>query len=110
MRLTYRGKKDPQVIIDFSCSCDCRSWVRAGTALFDGDGRRQAFNEIDIRLFHLIEELPRISGKALDVAALPFRIKRIESERGFSRAAQPGDNHQLLPGNLHVEVLEIVLA
>ena len=87
VRLTHRGKEDPQVIVDLSRSCDCRSWVRAGAALFDGDGRRQAFNEIDIRLFHLIEELPRVSGKALDVTALPFRIKRVESERGFPRAA-----------------------
>src|SRR5215510_8202116 len=87
VRLTHRGEENPQVIVDLSGGCDCRSWVRAGAALFDGDGRRQAFDEIDIRLFHLIEELPGVSRKALDVTALPFRIKRVESERGFPGAA-----------------------
>ena len=87
MRLADRGKEDPQIIVNLSRGRDGRSWVRAGAALFDGDGRRQAFDEIDIRLFHLIEELPRVSGEALDVTALPFRIKRVEGERGFPRAA-----------------------
>src|SRR5262249_10918917 len=87
VRATHRGKKNTQIIVDLSRSCDCRSWVCAGAALFDGDGRRQAFDEIDIRLFHLIEELPSVSGKALDVTALPFSIKRVKSERGFPRAA-----------------------
>src|SRR2546422_6773801 len=63
-----------------------------------------------IWLFHLIEELPRISGEALDVAALPLGIKSVEGERGFPGAAQPGDDHQFLPWNFHMEVLEIVLA
>src|SRR2546422_10918357 len=63
-----------------------------------------------IWLFHLIEELPRISGEALDVAALPLGIKSVEGQRGFPGAAQPGDDHQFLPWNFHMEVLEIVLA
>ena len=87
MRLTHCGKEDPQVIVDLSRGRDCRSWIRASAASLDGDGRRQVFDEIDIRLFHLIQELPRVSGKALDVTALPFGIKRVESERGFPRAA-----------------------
>src|SRR4029077_2354873 len=95
---------------DLSRGCDCRSRVRAGAALFDGDGRRQAFNEFDIRLFHFIEELPRISRETLNVSPLSLSKRSIKSERGFSRATQAGNNHQLLPWNFHVQILQIMLA
>ena len=76
-----------------------------GAALFDGDGRRKPLDEIDVRLFHLIEELPGVSREALDVAALAFRIECIEGERRFSGPAQAGDNDEFFPGNLDVEIL-----
>src|SRR6266480_6097025 len=110
MRLTDSRKQDPQIIVDFSGGRDCRSWIGAGAALLDGNGRRQSLNKIDIWLFHLIEELPRIRGETLDVSALPLGIKSVESQRRFSRTTQSGNDDQLLPWNLHVEVLEIVLA
>ena len=54
VRLTHRGKKDPQIIVDLSRGCDGRSRVRAGAALLDGNRGRQSFDEINVRLFHLI--------------------------------------------------------
>src|SRR5207237_9301134 len=110
VRLTHSGKENPQIIINFSGGRDCRSWIGAGAALLDGNRMRQALDKIDIWLFHLIEELPRISRKAFDISALPFGIKSVEGQRGFPRATQSGDDDQLLPWNLDVEVLEIVLA
>src|SRR6184192_1931499 len=109
MRLTDSRKQDPQIIVDFSGGRDCRSWIGAGAALLDGNGRRQSLDKIDIWLFHLIEELPRIRGEAFDISALPLGIKSVEGQRGFPRATQAGDDHQLLPWNLHMKVLEIVL-
>ena len=87
MRLTHRGKEDPQIIVDLSRGRDGRSRVRASAALLDRNRGRQSFDEIDIGLFHLIEELPRVRGEALDVTALPLRIKSVESQRGFPRTA-----------------------
>src|SRR5207244_4619797 len=79
-------------------------------ALFDGNGRRKPFDKIDIRLLHLIEELPGIGRETFHVAPLAFGIESIEGERRFPRAAQPGDDHQLFPRYFDVEVLQIVLA
>ena len=110
VRLTHSGKENPQIIVNFSGGRDCRSWIGAGAALLDGNRRRQALDKIDIWFFHLSEELPRISRKAFDISALPFGIKSVEGQRGFPRATQSGDDDQLLPWNLDVEVLEIVLA
>src|SRR5206468_8727429 len=60
--------------------------------------------------FHFIKKLPGIGGQAFDVAALAFGIEGVEGERGFSRPAQAGNDHQFLSRNLNTEILEIVLA
>jgi hypothetical protein len=57
----------------------------------------------------LIKELPRISRETLHVSALPLGVKSVESQRGFPRTTQAGDDDKLLPWDLHMEVLEIVL-
>jgi hypothetical protein len=82
--------------------------ARRGAARWRWQG--ETLDEIDIRLFHLIEELPRVSGEIFDVAPLPFGIEQIEDERRFSRAAQAGDDHHLHYEDLQAEVLQIVLA
>ena len=110
MRLADGRKKHAQIIVNLGRGRDGRTRIRPRAALLDRDRGRKPFDEIDVRLFHLVEELPGISRKALDVAALAFGIERIEGERRFPRAAQAGDHDQLLPRNLDVEILEIVLA
>ena len=87
VRLTDSRKEKPEIIVNFSSGGDRRSWIGPRAPLLDGNGRRQPLDKIDIWLFHLIEELPRVSRKAFDVSALPFGIKSIESQRGFPGAA-----------------------
>src|SRR5712691_12078892 len=99
VRLTDSGKEDAQVIENFGRGRDCRSWIRAGAALLDRDGRRKAFDKIDVRFFHSIKELAGVSRKAFHIAALPFGIERIEGKGRFSRAAQSGDHDQFLTRN-----------
>ena len=84
VRLADSGKDDPQMIVNFGGGRDCRLRVGAGAALLDGDRRRQSLDKIDIWLFHLVEKLPRISGQAFDVSALPFGIQSVEGQRGRS--------------------------
>ena len=67
------GEEQPQVVVDFGDGADRRARVRPGRFLFDGDRRRQAVDQIDVRLLHLLEELPRVGGQRLDVAALALR-------------------------------------
>ena len=42
---------------------------------------------VHLRLVHAIEELPRVGGERLDVAALAFGVDGVEGERGLARAA-----------------------
>jgi len=81
MGLADDRKQDPEVIVDFGGGRDCGTRISNGASLFDGNGRLKTFDEIDVRFLHLIEKLSRVSGQALDVSALTFRIERVERER-----------------------------
>ena len=65
---------------------------------------------IHIRLFHHVEELARIGAQALHIAALPFGIDGVKGKARLARSRQAGNHHQFIARNVHVDVLEIVLA
>src|SRR6185503_17015387 len=55
-------------------------------------------------------ELARIGRERLDIAPLALRIDRVEGERGLARAREAGEHHQLVARDLHVDILQVVLA
>ena len=73
-------------------------------------GGREAVDLVDVRLLHHLEELARIGGERLDIAALALGIDRVERERGLAGARQPREHDQLVARDVEVDVLEIVLA
>ena len=81
-----------------------------GRLLLDGDRRRQALDRVDVRLAHQLQELPRVGGQRLDVAALALGVDRIEGERGLARPGQAGEHGQAVARNDHIHVFQIVLA
>lgn len=98
-----------QIIINFGHGCDRRPRRAAGRSLFDRDCRREALDMFDLRLLHPVEELPGVGGEAFDVTPLSFRIKRVERERRFPGAREPGDDDELIAGNRHIDVFQIML-
>ena len=81
-----------------------------GDALLDRDRRRESCDQVDVRLFQLLDELPRVRRHAVEEAALTFRKKEIESDRRFARAAQAGDHDHLIARDRERDVLEVMLA
>ena len=104
------GEEQPEKMINFGHGRDGRFAAAARDALLDRHARRQAFDQIDIRLFQLFDELPRVGRHAVEKTALAFRKKKIERERRFSRTAQAGDDDHLVARDLERDVLEIMLA
>jgi hypothetical protein len=100
----------PHVVVDLGDGSDRRARVARGRLLLDRDCRREAVDLIDVRLLHHFEELARVGGERLDVAALALGIDRVERERGLARARQAGEHDQLIARQLDVDILEIVLA
>ena len=89
---------------------DRRFAATAGDALLDRHARRQTGNKIDIRLFQLLDKLPRIRRHTVEKSSLPFSEQNIERERRFTRTAQAGDHHHLVARNLDVDIFQVVLA
>src|SRR5690606_22859745 len=108
VRRTHPGEEQAQVVVDLGDGANRGARVVRAAFLVDGDGRRQALDVFDIRLVHLAEELARIGRERLHVAALPFGEDGVESQRRLARAGQPGDDHELVAGDLYRDVLEIV--
>ena len=98
------------VVVDLGDGADGRARVAGGGLLLDRDGGREAVDALDVRLLHQLEELAGVGGERFHVAALALGVDRVERQRGFARAGQAGDHHQLVPRNIHVDVLQIVFA
>ena len=104
------GKQQPEEMINLSHSGNGRFPSAAGDPLFNGDGRRKTIDQIDVRLFQLLHELPGVGRHAIEKPALAFREKDVERQSGFARAAETSDYYHLIARNAHVDVLEVVLA
>ena len=102
------GIEQPQVVVDFGDGADGRPRIVRGRFLFDGNGRRQAFDVIHIRLFHHRQELPGIGRQRLHVAALALGVNGVEGQRRLAGAGQAGDHDQSVTRQVEVDVLEVM--
>ena len=74
-------EEQAQVVVDLGDGPDRRPRVLARRLLIDRNRRRQALDEIDVRLVHLAEELTGIGGEALHIATLALGVDRVECQR-----------------------------
>ena len=109
VRMTDAGVEQAEVVVDLGDRADGRTWVARRRLLVDRDRGREALDEVDVRLVHLPEELARVRGQRLDVAALPFGVDGVEREARLARPGEPGEDRQAVTGDLEVDVLEVVL-
>ncbi|MNX80910.1 hypothetical protein D3C86_1125830 [compost metagenome] len=98
------------IVVNLGDRADGRARVLGRRLLFDGDGRRQALDQVDVRLAHQFQELARIGAERLDIAALALGVDGVERQRGLARPRQPGHHDQLLARDIDVHALEVVLA
>src|SRR5207248_9202382 len=78
--------------------------------LVDGDGGRNAFDRVHLRLVHAVEELARVRREGLHVAALALGVERVEDERGLAGSGRAGHDHELARRDVDVGALQVVLA
>ena len=104
------GVEQPQVVVDLGDRPHGRARVARGRLLVDGDGRRQPLDEVHVRLVHLAQELAGVGRERLDVAALALGVDGVEGQGGLPRARQPGEDDQLVPGQVKGHIAQIVFA
>ena len=102
------GEQQPQVVVDLGQRAHGRAGVLVEAALGHGDGRGQAPDGLHVRPRQGVQELARVRGQGLHVMPLALGIDGVERQGGLAGARDPGDHHQLVPGDLHVHVLEVV--
>ena len=107
-RGTGSGEQQPQIVVDLGDGADRGPGIVGRGLLFDGDGRRQSLDMVHIRLFHHRQKLARVGGEGLHVAALPLGVDGIEGQRGLAGARQPGDHDQAVPGEIQIDVFQVV--
>ena len=108
--LAHARPQQAQVVVDLGDGAHAGARIAGSGPLPDGDGRRQPVDGIHVGLAPLLEELAGIGRQRLDVAALAFGVDGVEGQRGLARAGQAGDDHQLVARDLHVDILQVVLA
>ena len=74
------GEEEPEKMVNLGDRGDGRFSAAARDPLFDRDGRRKTFDQIDVRLFQLLDELPRVGRHAVEKAALSFGKEEIEGD------------------------------
>ena len=104
------GVEEPEEVIDFGDCGDGAFAAAAADALFDGDGGGEPADVVDFRAFHLFDELPGVSGHAIEEAALAFSEDDVEGEGAFAGAGETGDGDELVAGDFDRDVFEIVFA
>src|SRR6476646_9232150 len=109
MGVTDPREQDPEVVVDLRDGPHRRAWVPRGRLLIDLDGRAQALDEVDVRLLHLPEELPRVGAEGLDVTPLALGVDRVERERRLAGSGQSGEDDEGVPRKLQRDVAEVVL-
>ena len=70
-----------QIIVDFGSSTHRRTRVLIGRLLFNADHRRKTSNLVNIRTFHIAQEVAGISRESLDIAALTLGENSVEGKR-----------------------------
>ena len=73
-----------------------------------GHGRRQPVNVFHVGLLELLQELPRVRGKTLDVPSPPLRVERIECETGLAAAAHAAKYDELAVGHIQIDVPQVM--
>ena len=110
VRMPDPRPEQAQVVVDLGDRADRRARVARGGLLVDRDRRREALDRVHVRLVHLAQELARVGGQRLHVAALALGVDRVEGEARLAGARQARDHDQRIARQPQVEVLEVVLA
>ena len=78
------GPQQFEVVVNFCDRPHRRAAAARGDLLFDGDGRGEVVDSVDVGLFKPSSKLTDIGAQGLDVPPLSFGVERVEGQRAFA--------------------------
>ena len=105
---SHTGIEQAQVFVDFGRSAYGGTGIAAAYFLLDGNGRGDTLDEIAFGLTHTSQKLAGVTAEAFHIAPLPLGIECIECERGLAGTGQSGYDDQLVAGNFHINIFQII--
>ncbi len=104
------SEEQPQVVVHLRHGAHRRTRVPGRALLINRDGRREAVYLVDVRLFHLAEELPGIRGETLHVPALALSVNRVKRQTRLTGSRKAGEDDELVAWEVYGDVLKVMLA
>ena len=108
--VTHPGEQHPQIIVNLGDRANRRARALPAGLLRNRNSRIQPADQIHVGLGHLAKKLPRKTRQTLHVTPLPLGIKRVERQRTLARSADPRETDQLVPGQLQIDITQVVLS
>ena len=109
VRRSYRGVKQPQVVVDLGDRAHGRARAAAGGLLLDRDCGAKSLNRIHIRPLDLIQKLARVGRKRLHVPPLALGVNRVERQRTLARSRKPRHHRQSIARYANIDIAQIML-
>ena len=100
----------PQQVGQRGDGADRRAGRGRAATLLQGHRRRQPGDLLDVRSTDLLQQPARVRRHRLEVATLRLGVQRAEGQRRLPRAGDPGERHHGVPGDVDVDVAQVVLA
>ena len=105
---TGAGIEQAEIVVNLGGCSHGRAGILVGGFLFDADDRTQSRNLVNIRAFHVSQEVAGIGRESFDISALTFGKDGVESQRTLARTRESGNHGEGITRNLHINVLEVV--
>ncbi len=99
-----------QVVVQLGHRAHGGARVAHRVGLVDGNRWRHPLDLVHGGLVHAIEKLARVGAEGFHITPLPLGIQRVEHQRRLARTAGAGDHRQLPGADVHIQILQIVLA
>jgi len=103
------GVEEPEVIEDLGDRPDGGAGISGDRLLVDADRRAEPLDVLHPRPVEAPEVLARVGGEALHEATLSLATDDVVGQGGLPRAGETGDDDQPVPGDLEVDIPEVVL-
>ena len=92
-RLAQPGEEQAEIIVNLGHRGDGAPRVVVSRPPVDANRGLQSLDQVHVRPFHLMEELPGVYRKTFDVLPLPLGIEGVQCQGTLAGTARPGNDH-----------------